>query len=227
MKKIVAAALAATLVSGCQSIFGHHAKLEVRPIGAESTAASATIALEEGRQSLMRGNVASAIVELKMAELDPDTAAAAHNGLGAAYAMLGRGDLAERYFQQATAEDPTESKYSSNLAKFYRSREAVLARLPSDQPQLLKAQANAETQETVALEPAEHVIRTGAISVRVAASTQAAAMTRVSANEVSIRTTSPAIGPTLANGRRQNPRFSSANLSPRRQAYPIRIELGR
>lgn len=226
MKKIVAAALVATLVSGCQSIFGHHAKLEVRPVGAESTEASARIALEEGRQSLMRGNVASAIMELKSAALDPDTAAAAHNGLGAAYAMLGRGDLAERYFQQATAEDPTESKYSSNLAKFYRSREAVLARSPSDQPQLQKAQANVETRETVALKPAEHVIRTGSTSVRVAASTQTAAMTRVSVNEVSIRTISPTAGPAVVNGQRRNPRFSSS-VPSRWQAYPVRIELGR
>ena len=122
MKKIIAVALAATLVSGCQSIFGHHAKLEVRPIGTESTAASVAAALDEGRLSLKRGDFASAIMEFRMASLDPNTAAGAHNGLGAAYAMLGRGDLAERYFQQAITEDPAEPKYSSNLAKYYGSR---------------------------------------------------------------------------------------------------------
>jgi tetratricopeptide (TPR) repeat protein len=54
--------------------------------------------------------------------------APAVNGLGVAYARLGRFDLAQRYFQQAMASDPTNTKYADNLAKLMRSPTLAMRR---------------------------------------------------------------------------------------------------
>jgi tetratricopeptide (TPR) repeat protein len=74
-------------------------------------------ALDEGRGQLRAGNVSAAVASFRIALLDPATRAEASNGLGVAYAKLGRQDLAERYFQGAMMAEPTNSKYVANLLR--------------------------------------------------------------------------------------------------------------
>lgn len=225
MKRILAVALL-TLLTGCQSIFGHHAaRLDVRPVGEAQNSATAAIALEKGRQSLTQGEVASAIVAFRTASLDPATAAPAHNGLAVAYALLGRGDLAERYFEQAIAEDSSDQRFAANLARFYRSRDAEVAKIESV-PVVASAE-KAISAATIAEAPVERVFRAGPSLVRVSSPTPKAALTRVSPQELVIHSApqSPVLAST--DTRRRNPRFSAAKRVPMPEAYPVRIVLAK
>ena len=221
MKQVAFVTLASALLAGCQSLFGPAAKLEVRPAGVQ-TEASAAIALEAGRQHLERGEVASAIVALRLATIDPSTRALAHNGLGVAYALLGRGDLAERYFRRAIELDPADSRFAANLAKFYVSHEAALAK--ADAAAQLAAATPPETVPIAAEPPVQRVLAAGPSVVRIEMPTPSSAMTRVSRLEVIIRTAPTAAPVAMADARRRSPRFSAAQVQPV-ATYPIRIKL--
>lgn len=224
MRMILIAAVAASMLGGCQSIFGKEAQLDIRPIGGASSETSASLALEEGRQQLLRGEVASAIVSLQVASINEETAAAAHNALGVAYSRLGRGDLAERYFRQAVAGDPMEAKYAANLDRFYRSQEAALAKAA------MQAKMDfARAEPVVAKEIADSVvqqrqIQAGPSTVRVSSAGNGAAVRRVSAREIAIRTIPARHSQPAADGRRPNSRYAAAPPIP---VYPVRIALDR
>jgi tetratricopeptide (TPR) repeat protein len=224
MTRAFVALFASTLLAGCQSIFGSHAKLEVRPIGVEQTAATAAVALEEGRQHLTGGEITSAIVAFRVAAQDPASAAPAYNGLGVAYALMGRGDLAERYFQQAVAADPADQRFAANLARFYRSREAQLAKAQTVPAPIVVARS-AETAAAVVAqaEPvANRVMREGPSNVVITAATSGAGVTRVSRQEVVIRTLPDATSLAGSDPRRRNPQFGEAGPK-----YPLRIDLAK
>lgn len=228
MNKTIVTLLASTLLGGCQSIFGSHAKLEVRPIGTEQTSATAAVALEEGRQYLTGGEIASAIAAFRTAAQDPSSAAPAHNGLAVAYALLGRGDLAERFFQQAVADDPAEAKYAANLAKFYSSREAELAKAQAVAAPIVVARTDEAAVAVAEAEPvADRVMRAGPSNVVITSTTSGAGVTRVSRQEVVIRTLPDAPVPAVGDQRRRNPRFVAAQAKPAPRRYPVRIELPR
>ena len=218
MNKVMVVLLASTLLGGCQSLFGKSARLEVRPAGAASEA-SAAIALEEGRQHLARAEVGLAIVALRNATLDAETAPQAHNALAVAYAMLGRGELAERYFRRAVELDPADPRFSANLARYYESREAMLAKV--DRAKAPVVVAIAEPVEAPAI---HQMMQAGPSVVRINLPTPAEAMTRVSRQEVVIRTRAPETPTGLADTRRRNPRFSAAPTPPA-SSYPVRIVL--
>lgn len=75
------------------------------------------IALEEGRAFLRQGHISAAVASFRIARLDRSTAADANNGLGVAYAKLGRMDLADRYFRTAMGLDPSNERYAANLLR--------------------------------------------------------------------------------------------------------------
>src|SRR3546814_14347739 len=70
---------------------------------------------------LRAGHPANAIQQFRLAALDPGSAAEAFNGLGVAYARLGRADLAERYFRMALSMDGANPRFAANLERFYNS----------------------------------------------------------------------------------------------------------
>jgi hypothetical protein len=108
----------AVSVSGCQSILGTLG-LADRPDSQQHYFGARD--LEEGRAALAANLPGSAIPAFQRATLNPETAAAAYNGLGVAYARLQRGDLAERFFTQATVLDRENEAYANNLMMFYHS----------------------------------------------------------------------------------------------------------
>ena len=225
MKNLIAGAMAATLLGGCQSIFGHHAALEVRPLGAELSATDSILALDEGKQALRQGAAASAIVSFRIASLAPVTAADAHNGLAIAYTMLGRGDLAEELFQQAIRENPEEAKYGANLARYYQSRDAELARaIRPSVPQMVQ-QDNPGREKYASQEGASEIQPASGSEEFVTSVVRSAPMTRISAQEVSIRTLATPARETSTSGRRRNPRFTKIEHVQLRSSYPIRITL--
>lgn len=83
-------------------------------------------ALEEGRAFLQAGQLSAAVASFRIAQLDRATRADASNGLGVAYAKLGRLDLAERYFQAAILSDPQNTRFAANLLRL--QQEVMLAR---------------------------------------------------------------------------------------------------
>lgn len=83
-------------------------------------------ALEEGRAFLRSGELSAAVASFRIAQLDRATRADASNGLGVAYAKLGRLDLAERYFQAAILSDPQNTRFAANLLRL--QQEVMLAR---------------------------------------------------------------------------------------------------
>ena len=225
MKKLLAIALSPVLLGGCASIFGHHAVLDLRPGLSAHEVQAAAASLQEGRQELDRGEIASAIVSFRIAALDQVSIAAAHNGLGVAYARLGRNDLAERYFQQAASEDPAEPKYASNLARLEMTREAALARADTvPAPSLASAdQPNAGNLPQEPTAP-DRTFRIGSSNFTVSQVNDQYAVSRVSAREISIRTRPAVAIATSADGRRRNPNFAVA-LSAPRVAYPVRLAI--
>ena len=87
-----------------------------------------------GKRALADGQYGAAVAALRLARLDPGCAAEATNGLGVAYAQLGRDDLAERYFREAVAMDPQDRRFTANLARFEQARAVQLAAHPAPPP---------------------------------------------------------------------------------------------
>jgi tetratricopeptide (TPR) repeat protein len=73
--------------------------------------------LEAGRNHLLRQRPAQAVNAFRQASRDPALAGEAFNGMGVAYAKMGRPDLARRYFDLAVAADPHDARYQRNLAR--------------------------------------------------------------------------------------------------------------
>ena len=121
----------ATPLGACSSFLGihfaHHARkaepaLAVVPTelpeSKQSVPASAT---DTGRSQLADGQVGLAVESFQRALASGEPIAPAANGMGVAYARLGRFDLAQRFFEQAMATDPSEARYADNLARLLRS----------------------------------------------------------------------------------------------------------
>jgi len=153
--KIVFVAAAAVSLGGCQSFpltsWMFRDSEPNRNADQPQLASNATGALEEGRASLRDGNFAAAVAAFRIAQLDRSTRADASNGLGIAYAKLGRDDLAERYFQAAIQADPDNTKYVANLLRL--QQQTMLARRASASEALAVAQA-APSPQVRAAEPA-------------------------------------------------------------------------
>ena len=123
-------AVAAMLLAGCQSSpfsgWGVAKKQNKRPAAEAPPEIVGAQLIEEGRAQLRDGHISAAVATLRLARLDPATAAAAENGLGVAYAKLGRFDIADRYFRAAVARDPQDMRFTANLLRL--QRHVMLAR---------------------------------------------------------------------------------------------------
>lgn len=109
--------------SGALKLFGlrHDSRPEiaVRPIGGTRSPAGA--ATRQGREDLAAGRIGAAIAQFQVALAAGEPVGAAANGLGVAYARLGRFEQAHRFFSEALAIEPANAKYRSNLALLMRS----------------------------------------------------------------------------------------------------------
>lgn len=85
--------------------------------------------IELGRAHLAAQRNGLAIEAFNRALVFGEPAAPAFNGLGVAYARLGRADLAYRFFTQASAADPANPLYARNLATLTQSAGFTLAAL--------------------------------------------------------------------------------------------------
>ena len=193
--RIATIALTAFSLSGCQS-FTSALGFGPKDGGARAEASQSVFGseeLERGRQALKAGYPANAIQQFRLAALDDKSAPDAFNGLGVAYAKLGRADLAERYFQMAVSLDGTNPKYVANLQRFYdsplgNSARALAMREKETEAKLASLAASAE-QQGLLDDAGEVAPRSAAVSAK-----PAALLTRTSKREIILRT-APASGP--------------------------------
>lgn len=160
----ISAILVATVsLSGCQAIGSFWAKLTSqapRETVETSTALAAAenMDLSAGRELLGRGMYAAAITSFRNARSDPAAFAEANNGMGVAYAKLGRLDLAERYFQVALTLDPSNERFAANMLRL--QRDYALAKNKQHEAELL---AQAEAAKQAAAEKLAQADETGNI----------------------------------------------------------------
>lgn len=81
---------------------------------------------QQGRDYLRYNLNGLAIDSFNRAMASGEDPAAAYNGLGVAYARLGRTDLAYRFFRKATMSDPANPTYAHNLTSLIDSPEFTL-----------------------------------------------------------------------------------------------------
>lgn len=127
-KRAIAAALLMTSLGGC-TIFGGAGK---SGMASSDTDLSSYFdeRLAAGRGYLEAGLPARAVTAFRQASYDADRAAEAYNGMGVAYAMQGRPDVARRMFGKAVKANPYDERFSRNLARLETrlGSDAMLAR---------------------------------------------------------------------------------------------------
>ncbi len=122
---ILRASAIALLVSlgGCQFL----GKLNLARSGSQDEQQAGKVkrampsSLAEGREHLRTNRNGLAIDAFNLALVRGEDPAAAFNGLGVAYARVGRNDLAYRFFKKANASDPDNPVYASNLIRLVDS----------------------------------------------------------------------------------------------------------
>lgn len=167
--KVLVCGVAALSLGGCQS-FWADLGLAKRSVSDASVAQTTDNSrLERGREALAAGAPGNAIYHFERAVLDPDAAPDAYNGMGVAYAQLGREDLAERFFNAALMLRPSDPRYARNLARLNvsdigTSARALARRESEAETMLAQAEADAFAQGLVA--PPEEVIeQRGSITI--------------------------------------------------------------
>ncbi len=181
-------AVAAVPLGGC-SLFGKTdnfaQKAQARQLKGEDFAQAR---LTAGREALDRAHWAEAIMAFRDAQRTPQFAAQAHNGMGVAYAELGRADLAERYFLLAIAVAPEDRRFAANLSRLYAKHaqpEPALAAAPEPVPALaLPRVALTGANSSVKVErPTGRLVRTARGEMRLQSAPESASQTQMASVE--------------------------------------------
>ena len=212
LSRISALLLATVALGGCSSLFGitfaHKGShgLESMP----TQMAGAQVELATARSYMEAGMTAAAIDHFRAAQLDPDSLPAATNGLGVAYARLGRYDLADRYFRTAMALEPGNEEFAANMLRLQRDYALASARNQEAAERMAEAKAATEAAE-------------------LAQANLPGSIMRISPGEVHIVTAPLGAAPTaVVASRDAEPRQPAANRGGGEKGdsrYPVRIEL--
>ena len=242
--KLIACIAIASSLSGCQSFLGSLNFGERGQPQARQSGIFGETELAEGRKALDAGNVTTAIDQFRLAAINDATRGDALNGLGVAYAKLGRGDLAERYFMQALEWQPSNPRYLANLEKFYASSpgKSLLQRRASKDAAVKLARAAEIPDRAPNNRRAREVfIRTGAAGPSQAlAASSAPHLVRGNRNEIFIGSRSDLAAngaPRTMQTASRNSAANSGNVRPAGlpeiaarseksdQQYPIRVDI--
>lgn len=205
--RLALVATVAFALSGCgtiHSIFGmHSARMpEVRVPEAAHSEPVIAQAAEEGRSHLDKGETGLAIEAFQRALGMGAPTASALNGLGVAYARLGRYELAHRYFEQAEALDPTDGRYAANLARINLSPAFAMRHDADIAATVLKQESDKKEK--------------AAVPALASDDPQPGRLTRVSSHEYKIQTVTPMAAPAVRSA------SSASQFKPL-----IRIEFGK
>lgn len=232
-------------LSGCQAIFGPrtaHIDTASQPAMAQQ---QVNPALDQGRQLLKAGRIAQAIELLRVAQRDPSSMAEASNGLGVAYAKLGRHDLADRYFKMALSLEPSDTRFAANMIRLQRDydlstkrqEEAVRLAKKAEEERLARQARIVEQGRIERVSRGQVSIRTHSAASDSAPRTEVFAMNSRSAAEDAPRpevnveagvesdsgTTSKGYPVTIDFKRSPRPR---TNTSSNQGQYPVRVYIG-
>ena len=145
---------------------------------------------ETGRVHLAADQLGLAMELFRDALTAGEAPAPAFNGLGVAYAQLGRADLAKLYFAKAMASDPANPHFAENLARLTRTEAMMQKTALAAAPEPALATASPIQR----LSPGEVRIVTAPTASRqqLASTREPAVINRLSRGEVRIATTGPA-----------------------------------
>lgn len=229
-KNLMLAVAGTAILAGCGSPL-----TRVRLTGApteELTAVPVNSDLAAGKRALADGQYGAAVAALRLARLDPACTAEATNGLGVAYAQLGRNDLAERYFREAVAMDPQDRRFAANLARFEQARAVQLAARPAPPPVVapappLKAGLRVAAPEPVKVgEPAVRTAAAAPASARAAAKPAAVTVDPAPTATARLTVVSPRpIAPTLPSASATRSRLALAWQPPIHRTFAEPVEL--
>ncbi|HEX7750943.1 MAG TPA: tetratricopeptide repeat protein [Novosphingobium sp.] len=215
IKATLAIAVALPL-AGCNSFLGTHlfARHADKPLReqarehmrAAAAAAQAGASTEEGRKALGAGQPGAAIEKFRAALAAGEPMAPALNGMGVAYARIGRFDLAQRFFEQAAAADPADPRYAANLTELIRSP-------------LFAARNDGDLAARLLRQAAESAARTALAD----AQPRAGQLQRISRGEVHI--TGPAAYPAPLASRLRTARVAAVGAEPRNFTPMVRVTL--
>lgn len=205
----VAVCLMTSLLSACALFHASpRAELNLRVPQQDAGTDYAAKQMALGRQMLDDGQFGQAVIAFRNVQHVPEYSAPAHNGLGVAYAQIGRPDLAERYFRMAVLDIPTDARYQANLSRVYASMQRLAAKVERDRQ--LASAPTVSPNRTVTRMAGQSVVRIELPATR---------MMKVSSSEVHIASNAP------VDARRRSARTALADASKRTRgsAYPIRI----
>lgn len=182
--------------------------------------AEAYVQFELARMSLSSGNYARAIEEFSHARAEPALLGPSLNGMAVAYARLGRNDLAERYFREAVAAEPGDTRFAANLLRLQQDnmqqslRRMELAIADDEVPAPVVVTANSV--------PRIRVI--GGTARRADEAQPQARLARIDAQQVHLTTV---VSEPPRNGAQVRLRFDTAATVAQApgEGYPVRVSL--
>lgn len=233
--KLIAVLMASSLVTGCQSFplaklgFGKARPAPAMQRPEEGPEFSAAV-LAEGREQLRQGKLSAAVASFRMAAADPSTRAEANNGLGVAYAKIGRADLADRYFRTAALLDPANIKFAANLARLQRAEMYAVRQIEAEAVAVAVATEFVAVPQPVTAAPPVEVALSDHVSIQ---PDPASRVTRVSRGEIRIASrTLNATAPTMRVEYRPSkvaappaPDTDEAPAATGKTQYPVRVAL--
>ena len=144
--RLALCAAGAVMLSGCQLMSSLHLA-HGAPRGQADKAAMDEYFTARGRTLLQAGQPGAAIEAFNFALATGEAPAPVYNGLGIAYARIGRPDLAYRFFQKAQMSDPSNPTYAANLDRLVKSPQFTLDMAPRVvRPPAVSAQPAAQAE---------------------------------------------------------------------------------
>lgn len=174
-----------------------------------------------GREALQLNQYGLAIISFRNVLRFPEHQAAASNGLGVAFAALGRPDLARRYFLEAVKADPEDRRFAANLARLdvEQARQQLAAR--SSGERVSEPAEQGKRQETAGAARSAN-----ALGPRITIQQHTNSLVRNSVTSVTIATFHPAAASQAVSPRRVPVASAAADGRRRNPQYPVRVFIG-
>jgi hypothetical protein len=115
MKRLTTSCLMLATLASVTACTTNSKQAEVRPL--PNSAAMGGPAAARGRELFARGDYALALEAFRREAREHPDSAEGYNGIAAAYDMIGRYDLSERYYQMALAHAPMDGRIYRNMAR--------------------------------------------------------------------------------------------------------------
>ena len=153
--RTVAIVVAVGLTTACAS----PKMVEIRPLGARSTAAApASSRVAEGRAHLVLGDAGLALESFRRALAEDSQSVAALQGMAACYELMGRFDLSRGYYERALATAPHDRETLGALASSLAAQ-GLDQQAAAVQTEMISPTVEHPVLITLALSPARPVDR--------------------------------------------------------------------